>query len=173
MHQQGMHRHITAEAAPCARTASDSTAAMRAVMAVTVFVISLAIERLWIILPHSPYFASAHAMLVTAGVMSFGGVIAFLMVWTEFTVIQQTSALTFMVAGTFKELVTGPGPGWPTTRILVAGNRGGGLPRRQCRACPVQLPACFPVLCLPGNAGLLPWPCCSHCPAHQGAGSHA
>ena len=78
-----------------------------AVMAVTVFIFSLLIERLWIILPHSPYFATAHAMLVTAGVMSFGGVIAFLMVWTEFTVIQQTSALTFMVAGTFKELVTG------------------------------------------------------------------
>jgi hypothetical protein len=29
------------------------------------------------------------------------------MVWTEFTVIAETSALTFMVAGTFKEIVTG------------------------------------------------------------------
>ena len=33
--------------------------------------------------------------------------IAFLMVWTEFTVIAETSALTFMVAGTFKEIITG------------------------------------------------------------------
>lgn len=30
-----------------------------------------------------------------------------LQVWTEFKVIQETSALTFMVAGTFKEIVTG------------------------------------------------------------------
>jgi len=30
-----------------------------------------------------------------------------MMVWVEFTVIAQTSALTFMVAGTFKEVVTG------------------------------------------------------------------
>ena len=28
-------------------------------------------------------------------------------VWTEFKVIQETSALTFMVAGVFKEIVTG------------------------------------------------------------------
>ena len=31
-------------------------------------------------------------------------------VWTEFKVIQETSALTFMVAGTFKEIVTGEQP---------------------------------------------------------------
>ena len=79
----------------------------RAVMALTVLILSLFIERLWVILPHSPYFQDAHSMALTCGVMSFGGVIAFLMVWTEFTVIAQTSALTFMVAGTFKELVTG------------------------------------------------------------------
>lgn len=76
-------------------------------MAVTVLFMSAVIERLWVILPNSPYFLDHTAMAVTAGVMSFGGIIAFLMVWTEFTVIAQTSALTFMVAGTFKELVTG------------------------------------------------------------------
>jgi hypothetical protein len=40
-------------------------------------------------------------------VAQVGGVIAFAMVWTEFKVIQETSALTFMIAGTFKEIVTG------------------------------------------------------------------
>ena len=80
---------------------------MHAVMACTVLCFSLAIEQLWVILPGSPYFEDARAMGITGAVMSFGGLIAFLMVWTEFTVIAQTSALTFMVAGTFKELVTG------------------------------------------------------------------
>ena len=38
-----------------------------------------------------------------------GAIIAFLMVWTEFKVIKETSALTFMIAGTVKEVVTGAG----------------------------------------------------------------
>lgn len=78
-----------------------------AVMAITVAVMSLAIERLWVVLPASPYFDSLQSLGSTAGLMLCGGVLAFFMVWTEFTVIAETSALTFMVAGTFKEIVTG------------------------------------------------------------------
>lgn len=68
---------------------------------------SLMIERLWLVLPGSPYFDSIQSLLTTTMIMLFGGTIAFFMVWTEFTVIAETSALTFMVAGTFKEIVTG------------------------------------------------------------------
>ncbi|KAK9819261.1 hypothetical protein WJX81_007119 [Elliptochloris bilobata] len=76
------------------------------VMSVTVGVMSLLVERLWAVMPGSPYFDSAAALALTGGLMLFGGLIAFLMVWVEFTVINETSALTFMVAGTFKEIVT-------------------------------------------------------------------
>ena len=76
-------------------------------MAITVGVMSLFIERLWEVVPGSPYFDSAASLATTAAIILFGGVIAFLMVWTEFTVISETSALTFMVAGTFKEIITG------------------------------------------------------------------
>ncbi len=76
-------------------------------MALTAGVCSLATEQLWTTLPKSPYFASPSHLLVTSLIILFGGAIAFLMVWTEFTVIAETSALTFMVAGTFKEIVTG------------------------------------------------------------------
>ncbi len=76
-------------------------------MSVTVLVMSLLVERLWQVLPTSPYFVSLDSLGLTAAIMLFGGIIAFVMVWTEFAVIQQTSALTFMVAGTFKEIVTG------------------------------------------------------------------
>lgn len=76
-------------------------------MCVTVGFMSLVAEKLWIVLPKSPYFASWPAILVTSSCILFGGSIAFCMVWVEFAVIQETSALTFMVAGTFKEIVTG------------------------------------------------------------------
>ena len=76
-------------------------------MSITVLIMSLIVERLWVVLPRSPYFDSTSALAVTAGLMLWGGLIAFTMVWVEFTVIAETSALTFMVAGTFKEFVTG------------------------------------------------------------------
>lgn len=76
-------------------------------MSLTVGVMSLLVERLWTVLPVSPYFDSLSALTLTGGLMLCGGLIAFLMVWVEFTVISETSALTFMVAGTFKEIVTG------------------------------------------------------------------
>ena len=68
---------------------------------------SLLVEHLWDRLPGSPYFASPTHVGVTALILCIGAVLAFMMVWVEFTVIAQTSALTFMVAGTFKEVVTG------------------------------------------------------------------
>lgn len=76
-------------------------------MAGTVALMSLLVEHLWDRLPGSPYFASPTHVGVTALILCIGAVLAFMMVWVEFTVIAQTSALTFMVAGTFKEVVTG------------------------------------------------------------------
>lgn len=76
-------------------------------MAGTVALMSLLVEHLWDRLPGSPYFASPAHVGVTALILCVGALLAFMMVWVEFTVIAQTSALTFMVAGTFKEVVTG------------------------------------------------------------------
>ena len=84
-----------------------------AVMSITVAIMSMAFERLWWVLPGSPYFDSLQSLGVTLMIMLCGGVIAFFMVWTEFAVIANTSALTFMIAGTFKELVTGLSPLYP------------------------------------------------------------
>ena len=94
-------------------------------MALVVGVMSLVAEKLWLVIPASPYFTSGTALLVTAGCIFFGAWIAFLMIWVEFSVIQETSALTFMVAGTFKEIVTGktlhPYPFPTTSRIGSSG----------------------------------------------------
>ena len=57
-------------------------------MAVTVLLMSLFVERLWKVLPTSPYFDSLASLGLTVAIMLVGGVIAFLMVWTEFKVIQ-------------------------------------------------------------------------------------
>lgn len=75
-------------------------------MGITLFIISLFFENLWVALPSSPYFASPSHTVVTFLVLFAGGLIAFCMVWAEFALIASTSALTFMVAGTFKEIVT-------------------------------------------------------------------
>ncbi len=76
-------------------------------MSGTVLLMSLLVEHLWDTIPGSPYFASLTHVGVTALILCVGALLAFMMVWVEFTVIAQTSALTFMVAGTFKEVVTG------------------------------------------------------------------
>ena len=88
------------------------------VMGITLLLISLVHERLWATLPASPYFENAWHTTLSAAIMFFGGLIAFAMVLAEFTLIANTSALTFMVAGTFKEIVTGERRG--------GGGRGGG-----------------------------------------------
>lgn len=76
------------------------------IMGLVMAVISLAFERLWVVLPPSPYFSSISHALLTVGILCVGGVIAFSMVAAEFMLIANTSALTFMVAGTLKEIVT-------------------------------------------------------------------
>ena len=134
------------------------------VMGVTLLVLSLGYERLWAVLPPSPYFASLGMTLLSLALIFVGALVAFAMVgaaqlglccascrlsgcctwqprmelpckpplcmWgaaparpmpavpallprhapqvvAEFALIANTSALTFMVAGTFKEIVTG------------------------------------------------------------------
>jgi solute carrier family 35 protein C2 len=76
------------------------------IMGLTLAIISLSFEKLWIVLPTSPYFESFGHSLFTLLILAMGGVIAFSMVWAEFMLIANTSALTFLVAGTFKEIVT-------------------------------------------------------------------
>lgn len=76
------------------------------IMGVVLAILSIAFEKLWIVLPQSPYFSSWQHGILTVGILSIGGIIAFAMVWAEFMLISNTSALTFMVAGTFKEIVT-------------------------------------------------------------------
>jgi solute carrier family 35, member C2 len=79
------------------------------VMTVSVLFVSMFWEQLWVVLPSSPYFNSVHHLMITAALIFAGALIAFLMVWAEFLVIQETSALTFIIAGTLKEVVTGNG----------------------------------------------------------------
>ena len=55
----------------------------------------------------SPYFEDVLSVFLTLLIVLGGGLIAFAMVWSEFMLIKCTSALTFMVAGTFKEIITG------------------------------------------------------------------
>ena len=55
----------------------------------------------------SPYFEDLLSVFLTLLIVLAGGLIAFAMVWSEFMLIKCTSALTFMVAGTFKEIITG------------------------------------------------------------------
>ncbi|KIZ00166.1 hypothetical protein MNEG_7792 [Monoraphidium neglectum] len=90
--------------------------ALTPVMSATTLLLSLAFEGLWDALPDSPYFDGLQACLSTAGLVFAGAVIAFLMVWAEFEVIRDTSALTFMVAGVVKEIIT---IGWA---ILIFGD---------------------------------------------------
>ena len=73
-----------------------------AVMSITVAIMSLTFERLWVVIPVSPYFDSLQSLGLTSLIMLVGGIIAFFMVWTEFAVIANTSALTFMIAGPLK-----------------------------------------------------------------------
>eukprot|EP00775_Hariotina_reticulata_P003160 gene3160-3438_t len=76
------------------------------VMSVTMLLLSLVSEQLWLTLPASYYFNSMEHTLITIALIFAGAIIAFLMVWTEYQVIKETSALTFMIAGTVKEVVT-------------------------------------------------------------------
>ncbi|MEW5301121.1 MAG: hypothetical protein WDW36_004000 [Sanguina aurantia] len=74
-------------------------------MAGTVLALSAAWEPLGT-LGASPYFSTPGHTLQTLGIILAGAVIAFFMVWAEYSVIKETSALTFMIAGTCKEVFT-------------------------------------------------------------------
>jgi len=76
------------------------------IMALTVFLMSLVSDNLWVVLATTPYFSTTGHTLITLCAITMGSILAFCMVWTEFKVIQETSAITFTVAGTFKEVVT-------------------------------------------------------------------
>lgn len=80
--------------------------ALTPIMGLTLLITSLCTENLWKSLPNSPYFSSGLHIFLTCLILIAGGLIALCMVWAEFTLIANTSALTFMVAGTFKEIVT-------------------------------------------------------------------
>eukprot|EP01026_Neomeris_dumetosa_P061747 TRINITY_DN58302_c0_g2_i5.p1 TRINITY_DN58302_c0_g2~~TRINITY_DN58302_c0_g2_i5.p1 ORF type:complete len:353 (+),score=33.03 TRINITY_DN58302_c0_g2_i5:481-1539(+) len=76
------------------------------IMSLTLLLTSLLGERaLWHLTSYS-YFASFQQVLGTICLLTFGSVVAWVMVWTEFKVIQQASSLTLVIAGTFKELFT-------------------------------------------------------------------
>lgn len=80
--------------------------ALAPVMATTMLVLSLIWERLWISLPSSVYFSSFLHVSLTFLLIFCGSCLAFLLVSTEYKLIEETSALTFMIAGTCKEVVT-------------------------------------------------------------------
>jgi solute carrier family 35 protein C2 len=76
-------------------------------MSLSTMVLSLSWEAPWASLPSSAYFASLYHTGLTGLIVLMAATIAFLMVWVEYKVIAETSALTFMIAGTCKEVVTG------------------------------------------------------------------
>jgi solute carrier family 35, member C2 len=80
--------------------------AVTPVMAVTAVVMSMIGEPLLRIWNKSIYFSTFGYMMFTLGMIALGSVIAFYMVLVEFVLIARTSALTFMVAGVFKEFLT-------------------------------------------------------------------
>jgi drug/metabolite transporter (DMT)-like permease len=84
----------------------EIVALLTPIMSVTTFILSLAWERVWHTLPGSPYFSSPGRALATLGLILFSALLAFLMVWAEYQVIRETSALTFMVCGIVKEVLT-------------------------------------------------------------------
>jgi hypothetical protein len=56
------------------------------VMAAATLLLSLVWEKLWVVLPGSIYFNSPEHCLLSLGIVFFGAIIAFLMVWTEYQV---------------------------------------------------------------------------------------
>lgn len=60
--------------------------ALTPVMSATTLLLSLLTERLWDVLPGSPYFAGLGRSCGTAGVIFAGALIAFAMVWCEYEV---------------------------------------------------------------------------------------
>eukprot|EP00892_Ulva_mutabilis_P004910 jgi/Ulvmu1/2791/UM140_0021.1 len=87
-------------------TALEVMESLTPVMSATTMLLSLASEPLIHIVRTNIYFSSAPHLLLSLALISVGAFIAFFMVLVEFMLISSTSALTFMVAGVFKEIVT-------------------------------------------------------------------
>jgi solute carrier family 35 protein C2 len=60
--------------------------ALTPVMSATTLLLSLVTERLWDVLPDSPYFEDLGAVGLTIGIIFAGALIAFAMVWCEYEV---------------------------------------------------------------------------------------
>ena len=80
--------------------------AVTPVMAATAALMSVSAEPLYHIWEVSIYFSSLKYMALTLGMIALGSMFAFFMVLAEYALIARTSALTFMVAGVFKEFLT-------------------------------------------------------------------
>ncbi|KAJ3096971.1 Triose-phosphate Transporter [Phlyctochytrium planicorne] len=76
------------------------------VMAVCLGVASLVLEGTPMSLVASIHFSTFSKTLETLGWISVGGIVAFVLVISEFKVISTTSVVTFSIAGIFKEIVT-------------------------------------------------------------------
>ncbi|KAJ3113432.1 Triose-phosphate Transporter [Phlyctochytrium bullatum] len=76
------------------------------VMGVCLLITSIVVERVPWALGSSPHFATLLESIKTLGWISLGGLIAFVMVISEFKLISTTSVVTFSIAGIFKEIVT-------------------------------------------------------------------
>ena len=97
---------VTGGHAVSSGTALEVMEAVTPVMAATSGVMALCFESLPHVLRTSVYFSSLAHLGITAALIAASAVLAFFMVWVEFALIGSTSALTFMVAGVFKEIVT-------------------------------------------------------------------
>ena len=79
---------------------------MTPLMSGIVLFFSAIIEKPWTLIGKSAYFSSSADLMLTGGFITFSGTIAFLMVLAEFVLVAETSAVTFTVAGSLKELLT-------------------------------------------------------------------
>lgn len=80
--------------------------AVMPIMSVVVFVFSCAKERWWTSLPGSPWLDDPGDVLVDLGVTAAGAAMAFVMSMSEFELVKETTAVTVMVIGTGKDVVT-------------------------------------------------------------------
>jgi solute carrier family 35 protein C2 len=79
---------------------------MTPLMSGIVLFFSMIIERPWRLIGTSEYFSSFSDLMLTGGIISFTGTVAFLMVLAEFVLVAETTAVTLTVAGSLKELLT-------------------------------------------------------------------
>jgi hypothetical protein len=96
----GASEHITKA------TALEVMESVTPVMAATSGIMSLFFESLIVDFRSSIYFSSLQHVNITIALIGASALLAFFMVWAEYALIAATSALTFMVAGQVKEILT-------------------------------------------------------------------